>query len=72
MPEPTRTSPAPSQGVARAVALYDFQAVQPGDLSFAKGNIITVTKRSESTDDWWTGTLNGLQGIFPANFVEVL
>ncbi|KAJ7071477.1 hypothetical protein C8F01DRAFT_1110689 [Mycena amicta] len=69
-PELSR-SPAPD-GVARAVALYDFQAVQPGDLSFSKGDIIVITKRSQSTDDWWTGTLDGRKGIFPANFVDVL
>ncbi|KAF7306585.1 Ysc84 domain-containing protein [Mycena indigotica] len=72
-PQPalSRSTPPP-EGVARAVALYDFQAVQPGDLSFSKGDIIVVTKRSNSTDDWWTGTLNGEKGIFPANFVDVL
>ncbi|KAJ7042612.1 hypothetical protein C8F04DRAFT_1076519 [Mycena alexandri] len=60
------------EGVARAIALYDFRAAQPGDLSFSKGDIIVITKRSESTDDWWTGTLDGRKGIFPANFIEVV
>jgi hypothetical protein len=61
-----------NEGVGRALALYSFEAKQPGDLSFQKGDIITITKKSESTDDWWTGKLNGASGIFPANFVEVL
>lgn len=58
-------------GVARAIALYDFQAVESGDLSFSKGDVITVMQKSESSDDWWTGKVNGQEGIFPANFVEV-
>ncbi|KAF6766480.1 hypothetical protein DFP72DRAFT_20932 [Ephemerocybe angulata] len=58
-------------GIARAIALYNFQAAESGDLSFSKGDVITITKKSNSTDDWWTGKLNGREGIFPANFVEL-
>ncbi len=39
--------------MARAIALYDFNAVESGDLSFAKGDIIIVTKKSDSSDDWY-------------------
>ncbi|KAI0084755.1 hypothetical protein BDY19DRAFT_997485 [Irpex rosettiformis] len=62
----------PHEGVARAIALYDFKAVQPGDLSFTKGQVITVTEMSKTTDTWWTGKVEGRTGIFPANFVEVV
>lgn len=79
----------PSEGVARAIALYDFNAVQvrhlifstaihysrlmqSGDLSFKKGQVITVTEMSDSSDTWWTGKADGRSGIFPANFVEVV
>ncbi|CAE6490117.1 unnamed protein product [Rhizoctonia solani] len=61
-----------SEGVARAIALFDFIAQESGDLSFNKGDVITVMKKTNSTDDWWTGKLNGKQGIFPANFTEVV
>ncbi|KAG2023136.1 SH3 domain-containing protein [Coprinopsis cinerea AmutBmut pab1-1] len=61
----------PNEGVARAIALFDFDAVESGDLSFSKGDVITVTKMTDMVDDWWTGKLNGRQGIFPANFVEL-
>ncbi|KAJ7630591.1 hypothetical protein FB45DRAFT_915962 [Roridomyces roridus] len=72
-PKPELNRPfMPNEGVGRAIALYDFQAAQPGDLSFNKGDIITITKKSDSTDDWWTGTLEGRKGIFPANFIEVV
>ncbi|KAJ7814141.1 hypothetical protein B0H14DRAFT_3748204 [Mycena olivaceomarginata] len=72
-PKPELSRPLlPHEGVARAIALYDFRAAQPGDLSFSKGDVIVITKRSESTDDWWTGTVDGRRGIFPANFIEVV
>lgn len=61
-----------TEGVARAIALFDFIAQESGDLSFNKGDVITVMKKTNSTDDWWTGKLNGKQGIFPANFTEVV
>ncbi|KAF8167819.1 hypothetical protein B0H34DRAFT_646722 [Crassisporium funariophilum] len=64
--------PLPHEGVARAIALYDFNAVEVGDLSFKNGEIIIITQKSNSNDDWWTGKVHGRQGIFPANFVEVV
>jgi len=54
-----------------AVALFTFDADQPGDLGFKKGDVITVTKKTESTNDWWTGILGTRTGIFPANYVEM-
>ncbi|KAG6919577.1 hypothetical protein DXG01_004240 [Tephrocybe rancida] len=59
-------------GVARAIALYDFNAIESGDLSFAKGDVITIVQMSESSDDWWTGKCGERSGIFPANRVEVV
>ncbi|KAI6159512.1 hypothetical protein EDD17DRAFT_1838155 [Pisolithus thermaeus] len=59
-------------GVTRAIALYNFHAVEAGDLTFSKGDVIVVTRKSDSTDDWWTGKVNGKEGIFPANFVELV
>ncbi|KAH9941124.1 DUF500-domain-containing protein [Epithele typhae] len=62
----------PHEGVARAIALFDFAAVQSGDLSFHKGQVITVTEKSADTNTWWRGKVDGREGIFPANFVEVV
>ncbi|KAJ8084367.1 hypothetical protein PM082_003136 [Marasmius tenuissimus] len=70
-PKPGLTEPL-RDGVARAVALYDFNGVEAGDLSFKKGDVIIVTQKSDSTDDWWTGKVGSSKGIFPANFVEVV
>ncbi|KAG5519298.1 hypothetical protein PMAC_001923 [Pneumocystis sp. 'macacae'] len=51
-------------------ALYDFQASEPGELSFRKGNVITVLETTYK--DWWHGSLNTMVGIFPVNYVERL
>ncbi|XP_064474232.1 intersectin-1-like isoform X3 [Ornithodoros turicata] len=50
-------------------ALYSYQSQEPGDLSFAAGDIIEVQKKD---GDWWTGALNGQAGIFPSNYVRPL
>ncbi|CAG8550351.1 1553_t:CDS:10 [Paraglomus brasilianum] len=68
-PKPKMPQPAPQ---LVAVALYDFAGEQSGDLSFRKDDIITIIKKSGSTNDWWTGKLNGQEGIFPANYVSII
>ncbi|KAL4399235.1 BAR adaptor protein Hob1 [Malassezia pachydermatis] len=52
------------------VALYDYTATADGDLSFKAGDRIEVLQRTPSTEDWWTGRLNGVQGVFPGNYVR--
>ena len=47
------------------VAVYDYDAQQEGDLSFRKDDRIELVQRTADTNDWWTGRLNGRQGIFP-------
>ncbi|GAV55400.1 hypothetical protein ZYGR_0AV00310 [Zygosaccharomyces rouxii] len=56
----------------KAVALYTFSGEEYGDLPFRKGDVITILKKSDSQDDWWTGRVNGREGIFPANYVELV
>ncbi|KAK9389914.1 hypothetical protein V1515DRAFT_613416 [Lipomyces mesembrius] len=56
---------------SQAVALYNFEGEQDGDLGFRKGDMITIVKKSDSKDDWWTGRRDGREGIFPANYVEL-
>ncbi|KAF9428524.1 hypothetical protein BGZ94_002064 [Podila epigama] len=65
--------PVPKRlGVKMAVALYDYDAQQEGDLSFRKDDRIEIVERKPSMDDWWTGRLNGRQGVFPGNYVQEL
>ncbi|KAI9309017.1 hypothetical protein BJ944DRAFT_280825 [Cunninghamella echinulata] len=61
-----------SDGKIRARALFNFNAEQDGDLPFSKGDIILITKKSDTQQDWWTGEFNDRKGIFPANFVEII
>ncbi|AET38446.1 SYLF and SH3 domain-containing protein Ecym_2747 [Eremothecium cymbalariae DBVPG len=62
----------PSSGTPKAVALYTFKGEQDGDLPFRTGDVIAILKKSNSQDDWWTGRVNGQEGIFPANYVELV
>ncbi|KAF9431759.1 hypothetical protein BGZ76_011735 [Entomortierella beljakovae] len=57
-------------GAKMVVALYDYDAQQDGDLSFKKDDRIEIVERTNSSDDWWTGKLNGRQGVFPGNYVQ--
>ncbi|KAF4978181.1 hypothetical protein FZEAL_5396 [Fusarium zealandicum] len=54
-----------------AVAVYNFDADQPGDLGFKKGEVVTVLKKTESDNDWWTGQIGTRMGIFPSNYVKM-
>ena len=60
-----RTGQVPEQRKDQVVALYTFDADQDGDLGFRKGDIITVVKRTDKTEDWWTGRIGNRVGIFP-------
>ena len=64
-PAPYRASapPPPAKRADTAVAQYDFAGERDGDLSFRKGDVIVVTKKTESTNDWWTGRCNGREGM---------
>nr|CAD7429672.1 unnamed protein product [Timema monikensis] len=53
----------------QAQALYTWSARRGTHLSFNKGDIITVKEQQEL---WWFGELNGAQGWFPSNYVQVV
>lgn len=58
--------PSPAQRRSdQVVALYTFDADQDGDLGFKKGEVITIIKRTDKAEDWWTGEIGGRKGIFP-------
>ena len=48
-------------------ALYDFTPQEPGELEFKRGDVITVTDRSDQ--HWWTGEVGNRKGLFPATYV---
>ncbi|KAF8891554.1 hypothetical protein CPB85DRAFT_1332125 [Mucidula mucida] len=69
-PPPPPLKPKPKPAVQYVVALYDFAAQADGDLSFNTGDRIEIVERTASAEDWWTGRLNGQQGVFPGNYVQ--
>lgn len=64
-PESPNSEPDAQTPEQQAIALYGFQSDEPGDLSFKKGDIITVTEKTEKAEDWWKGRVAGRTGDFP-------
>ncbi|XP_033230304.1 intersectin-1 isoform X3 [Belonocnema kinseyi] len=54
--------------VERVMSLYPYQAQNEDELSFEKGDVITVLAKEEEA--WWRGELNGVSGVFPSNYVS--
>ncbi|XP_054272178.1 abl interactor 1 isoform X2 [Macrosteles quadrilineatus] len=52
------------------IALYSYETGHPDDLSFKENDIIYLIEKIN--DDWLKGTLNNSEGMFPANFVNVV
>ncbi|KAK7468492.1 BAR adaptor protein Hob1 [Stygiomarasmius scandens] len=69
-PPPLKPKPKLAPKPQFVVALYDFEAQAEGDLSFNVGDKIEIVERTNSAEDWWTGRLNGVQGVFPGNYVQ--
>lgn len=67
-PPPKRMGLSPKFNFVTAI--YSFDGMSIGDLSFKEGDRIKVTKKTESKDDWWEGELAGRKGSFPANYCE--
>ena len=54
----------------KAKALYDFVAENPKELSFQKGNILTIT--GDVDENWLRGEINGRNGMLPSNYVQFI
>ena len=50
--------------------LYDFEPENPGELGFKANDVITLISRID--ENWFEGSLNGKNGYFPCNFVQVM
>eukprot|EP01116_Phalansterium_solitarium_P010678 TRINITY_DN2576_c0_g1_i2.p1 TRINITY_DN2576_c0_g1~~TRINITY_DN2576_c0_g1_i2.p1 ORF type:complete len:458 (-),score=108.16 TRINITY_DN2576_c0_g1_i2:246-1619(-) len=54
------------------IAAFDFDATEPGELSFKEGDRILVLDIPAGTE-WWLGEREGgVRGLFPSNFTEPL
>jgi len=51
--------------------LYDYEALEAGELSFKEGDEIQVLDDFGDPTGWWKGELlrNNTVGVFPSNFV---
>ncbi|KAH8350137.1 hypothetical protein KR067_002697 [Drosophila pandora] len=57
--------------VPYAIALYNFDGVEEGDLSFRENEKIYLL--DQPAEEWLRGrSRSGCEGIFPANYVEVI
>ncbi|KAI9263357.1 hypothetical protein BDA99DRAFT_510023 [Phascolomyces articulosus] len=71
-PSPPPPPPIANKATKYVVALYDYDAQAEGDLTFRKDEKIELVERTADANDWWTGRLNGVTGIFPGNYVSEL
>ncbi|KAG7277521.1 hypothetical protein CRUP_030683 [Coryphaenoides rupestris] len=53
-----------------AKALYNYDGKEPGDLKFAKGDVIIL--RRQVDENWYHGEMGGVHGFFPTNFVQIM
>jgi hypothetical protein len=67
----SRALPAPAAAHPRATALYDFAATDDTEISFKKGDTLTIY---EKEGDWWIAAVEGTsrRGEIPANRVKML
>ncbi|KAM7423893.1 hypothetical protein PAMA_000317 [Pampus argenteus] len=63
-----KSTPAP-QPVCQVIAIYDYAAANVDELSFSKGQLISVLDKNNP--DWWKGEINGVTGLFPTNYVQM-
>lgn len=54
--------------LAKARALYDFTGQSSRELSFNKGDIITIHRKVDA--NWYEGEHNAFCGLFPVEYVE--
>lgn len=59
-----------NEKVVRCRANFPFTKRKDGELSFIKGDVITVLKSHKS--GWWKGEFNGQTGLFPANYCKII
>ncbi|XP_069555877.1 vinexin isoform X1 [Brachyistius frenatus] len=70
-PTPIKSPTLQVLDYGEALALYNFNADLPVELSFRKGEVISITRQVD--DKWLEGRISGTSrsGIFPANYVQV-
>ena len=67
-PPPPKPKPSQFRATETATALYDYEAQAHDDLSFSAGDVIEIMQRTDNTNEWWSGKVDGRQGQFPGKF----
>ncbi|XP_073683998.1 dynamin-binding protein, partial [Garra rufa] len=57
------------EGGVYGIALYEFRALEPGELDFDVGDRIRILTTLE--DGWLEGQIHGRRGVFPHRFVKM-
>ncbi|KAI7212120.1 BAR-domain-containing protein [Hortaea werneckii] len=72
-PPPPKPKPGALKGtsVETVTAKYTYEAQAEGDLTFYEGDVIEVVTRTDNDNEWWVGKINGKEGQFPANYVQL-
>eukprot|EP00013_Stygamoeba_regulata_P015507 CAMPEP_0177673142 /NCGR_PEP_ID=MMETSP0447-20121125/25766_1 /TAXON_ID=0 /ORGANISM="Stygamoeba regulata, Strain BSH-02190019" /LENGTH=212 /DNA_ID=CAMNT_0019180955 /DNA_START=44 /DNA_END=682 /DNA_ORIENTATION=- len=60
----------PSDHFGRAVAMFDFEPEEEGELALSQGDLVLVFHRDPS--GWWSGECNNSYGVFPADYVQII
>uniref|UniRef100_A0A4W5JI33 SH3 domain-containing protein n=1 Tax=Hucho hucho TaxID=62062 RepID=A0A4W5JI33_9TELE len=55
---------------SEAITTFCLDGKEPGDLQFAKGDIIILRRKVD--DNWYHGELNGCHGFLPASYIVLL
>ncbi|CAE6446756.1 unnamed protein product [Rhizoctonia solani] len=63
-PEPESVQGEPAE------ALYDYNSNAAEDISVRQGDRFVIVERT--SEDWWTGEINGRRGLLPASYVRIL
>ncbi|GLH00036.1 Uncharacterized protein GBIM_06506 [Gryllus bimaculatus] len=67
---PPRKPQVSNKKMPHGVALYDYETNHPDDLAFKCNDVIHILKKVN--DEWLLGEKGNQQGMFPANFIEVI
>ena len=66
---PPAPPPLATALVGKAIATADFDAEADGDLGLKTGDVIVILEAVDA--DWFRGSLDGVEGMFPQSFVDV-
>ena len=65
---PAYMNTPPASSSETCIAMYDYTAQAQGDLTFPAGATIEIINKDDP--GWWMGRYNGVQGVFPSNYVK--